>query len=275
MTAQAGPIAQRRVGRRRVARWRPSAAVGAIVLAFFASQIAAFLIVLAGGGEDGAPRGVIAAALVTGDLVIVGVVVAFARRGAERFGAATLGIRRTRFWPAVGWVLTIYVACAIFEALWIALVGTGPDKGFSRSTGSPPGTLASLLLLFAIAVAAPIGEEIAFRGYLFPALTRWRGPWTGAILTALLFGLAHIAAYPPQLLPVMAVFGFGACLVYWFTGSLLPCVGLHALNNAVATGLLLGWSSGVPLAALGAVAVALMLLAPFARERAPQPAPDS
>jgi membrane protease YdiL (CAAX protease family) len=274
MTAQAGPIAQQRVGRRRVARWRPSAAVGAIVIAFFASQIVAFLIMLAGGGEDGAPRGVIAVALVTADLVIVGVVVAFARRGAEHFGAATLGIRRTRFWPAVGWVLTIYVACGVFEALWIALVGTGHDKGFSR-TGSPPGTLAALLLLFAIAVAAPIGEEIAFRGYLFPALTRWRGPWTGAILTALLFGLAHIAAYPPQLLPVMAVFGFGACLVYWFTGSLLPCVSLHALNNAVATGLLLGWSSGVPLAALGAVVVALALLAPFARERAPQAAPDS
>ena len=49
MTAQAGPIAQRRVRRRRVARWRPGAALGAILLAFFASQIVAFLIVLAGG----------------------------------------------------------------------------------------------------------------------------------------------------------------------------------------------------------------------------------
>ena len=46
-------------------------------------------------------------------------------------------------------------------------------------------------------------------------------------------------------------------------------------SDAVATGLLLGWSSGVPLAALGAVAVALALLAPFARERAPRAAPDS
>jgi hypothetical protein len=31
----------------------------------------------------------------------------------------------------------------------------------------------------------------------------------------------------------------------------------------------------VPLAALGAIAVALALLAPFARERAPQDAPDA
>jgi hypothetical protein len=271
MTAQAGPIAQPRTGRRRVARWRPSAALGAILLAFFASQAVAFLIVLAGGGDAHAPRGVVAAALIAADLVIVGVVVAFARRGAEHFGAATLGVRRTRFWPAAGWVLAIYVAVVAFEVAWYALVGTGGDRGLSRS-GSPPGVAAALAALFAVAVAAPIGEEIAFRGYLFPALTRWRGPWTGAVLTALLFGLAHIAVYPPQVLPAMAAFGFGACLLYWFTGSVLPCVSLHALNNGIVTGVLLGWTWQVPVGALGAVAVALALLAPFARERAPQAA---
>ena len=119
---------------------------------------------------------------------------------------------------------------------------------------------------------APIGEEIAFRGYLFPALTRWKGPWIGALATALLFGAAHIATYPPEILPMMAAFGFGACMLYWFTGSLLPCISLHALNNAIVTGILLGWTWQVPLGALGAIAVALTLLAPFARERAPQTA---
>jgi membrane protease YdiL (CAAX protease family) len=272
MTAQADPIAQRRTGRRRVARWRPGAAVGAIVVAFFASQVVAFLIVLAGGGERSAPRGVVAAGLVVADLVIVGVVVAFARRGAERLGAATLGIRRTRFGPALGWLLAIYAGVAAFEVLWVALVGSGHHRAVSSAAGHP-GLAAALALLFAIAVAAPIAEEIAVRGYLFGALTRWRGPWTGALVTALLFGLAHIATYPPQLLPMMAAFGFGACLLYWFTGSLLPCVSLHALNNGIVTGVLLGWSWQVPLAALGAVAVALGLLAPFARERAPQAAP--
>ena len=56
----------------------------------------------------------------------------------DQDGRLDLGRKDARFWPAVGWVLTIYVACGIFEALWIALVGTGDDKGFSR-TGSPPG----------------------------------------------------------------------------------------------------------------------------------------
>jgi membrane protease YdiL (CAAX protease family) len=256
--------------RRRAARWRPSAAVLAIVIAFVASQAAALAIVFAAGGEDDAPRGVVAAALILADLVIVGVVVAFARRGAEHLGAATLGIRRTAFGPALGWMLVVYFGVGAFEALWAALVGSGPDRG---GVGTDHiGTAAAIALLFAIAVMAPIGEEIAFRGYLFPALTRWRGPWIGALVTALLFGLAHIATYPPEILPMMAAFGFGACILYWFTGSLLPCVALHALNNAIVTGFLLGWTWQVPVGAFGAVAVALGLLFPFARERAPEAA---
>jgi hypothetical protein len=209
-------------------------------------------------------------ALILADLVIIGVVVAFARRGAEKLGAATLGIRRTAFGPALGWMLVIYFGVGAFEAIWAAIVGAGPDQGGAGR--GPIGTPAAIAFLFAIAVMAPIGEEIAFRGYLFPALTRWRGPWIGALVTALLFGLAHIATYPPQILPMMAAFGFGACLLYWFTGSLLPCVALHALNNAIVTGFLLGWTWQVPVGALGAIATALALLAPFARERAPKAA---
>ena len=49
--------------------------------------------------------------------------------------------------------------------------GAGPNHGGTGS-GSPPSTAAAIAILFAIAVMAPIGEEIAFRGYLFPALTR-------------------------------------------------------------------------------------------------------
>lgn len=153
------------------------------------------------------------------------------------------------------------------------MLGADPDVS-RRDAGSPgaPSTFTTLAIFFAIAVMAPIGEEIAFRGYLFPALTRWRGPWIGAVITALLFGAAHFLVYPLVFLPALAFFGFGACLLFWFTGSLLPSISLHALNNAIAAGVLIGWSWQVPLGVLGAVAVALLLLVPFARERAPQTA---
>ena len=29
-------------------------------------------------------------------------------------------------------------------------------------------------------------------------------------------------------------FGVAACLLFWFTGSLLPCMAVHAFNNAIA-----------------------------------------
>ena len=132
-------------------------------------------------------------------------------------------------------------------------------------------TAATVLILFAVAVLAPVVEELAFRGYLFPALTRWRGPWVGAALTALLFGAAHFASSPLAALPALAVFGFGACLLYWFTGSLLPCVGLHAANNALVMSVGGAGTWQVP-ALIGCVLLAILLLLPFARERAPQPA---
>jgi membrane protease YdiL (CAAX protease family) len=119
-------------------------------------------------------------------------------------------------------------------------------------------------------VTAPIVEEIVFRGYLFAALTRWRGPWPAAVITGVLFGAAHGAVHPPVALVPLAILGFALCLVYWFTGSLLPCIGLHAANNAMVLGIEVGWSWQVPLAMLGAVAVSLLLVAPFTKGRAPQ-----
>ncbi|MBI5105152.1 MAG: CPBP family intramembrane metalloprotease [Solirubrobacterales bacterium] len=202
------------------------------------------------------------------DLVLLAVVVAVAARGAQRLGPATLGIRRTAFWPAVGWGAAVLVGAWAFDGLLAVLAGGGGEEG-----GSGPDRVSATLALLAvvgIAVAAPVVEEISFRGYLFAALTRWRGPWLGAVVTALLFGVAHVFALPPVFLLGAAAFGFGMCLLFWFTGSLLPCVAVHSLNNAivlaVATGGQLAWA--IPAAPLAS----LLLLLPLARERAPQAA---
>ncbi|HEX7299020.1 MAG TPA: type II CAAX endopeptidase family protein [Solirubrobacteraceae bacterium] len=248
--------------------------MAAIVLGLVASQLAAGGLILAAGGDD-APDAIAALGLVVADLVILGVVVLFARRGAERLAPATLGIRQTRLWPAVGWMIAIYFGVLASQALWaivVTLAGGGGGGGHSgaRFIHMHLGTATAILVLMAAAVSAPIVEEISFRGYLFPALTRWRGPWSAAVLTAILFGAAHILVYPPILLPLMVCFGFGACLLFWFTGSLLPGVALHALNNALVVSIAIGWSWQVPLAVIACVAAAVGLLAPLARERAPQ-----
>src|SRR5829696_5473814 len=261
------PVAPPR--RKRFARWRPSVALGAVVAALVGSQIVALAIILAAGGDD-APDWLAAAGIVIADLVLLAVVLTVARRGADNLGAATLGIRRTAFWPALAWMLLTYFFVTIFNVFWIIVVGTGSAP---RDTGDGAVSIGAVVLVaLGVAVAAPIVEEITFRGYLFPALVRWRGPWLGALVCAIVFGLAHCAVYPPELLPMMAVFGFAACMLFWFTGSLLPCIALHAMNNALVTGRDLGWSWEIPLFMLACMAVCLLLLAPFARERAPQTA---
>jgi uncharacterized protein len=255
--------------RPQVARWRPGASVGVTLLALLLGQAVALVAMSGFGGRDGVSP-VSAAGLVVADVVFLAVVLFVARRGAKRVDGSTLGLRRTRFWPAVGWALVGYVT--MFPASLITILTFGaPEEGAANNAPIFGEDAAVVVLVFAaICVTAPIVEEIVFRGYLFPALTRWRGPWPAAIITGVLFGAAHVAVHPPQVLLPLAVLGFALCLVYWFTGSLLPCIGLHAAHNAMVVGIQLGWGIEVPAAMLGAVAVSLLLVAPFTRGRAPK-----
>jgi membrane protease YdiL (CAAX protease family) len=255
----------------RVAKWRGRVAVPAVAAGFIVGQLVALGIIEAYGGVDDASIGVAAIALVIADLIALAAVIWAASRGADRLGPATFGIRHTRgFWPAVGWSAAIYFGVASAEGLWMLIAGA-PDSSGGTATETPTITT-GLLVLVAIAVAAPIVEEIAFRGYLFPALTRWRGPWVGAVLTGVLFAAAHAGVYPIKFLPALIAFGFGACLLFWVTGSLLPCIALHALNNALVVAVGFGWTWQVLVAVVTAVAATQLLLVPFARQRPPQAA---
>jgi CAAX protease family protein len=242
-------------------------ALAAVVLGLLAGQAVALALMLGFGGDE--PGIVDGIGLIAADVVLIAVIVLFARRGAK-LSAGTLGIRRTRFWPAVGWSCAFFAATIALQGLWTLLVGAPAEEAGGASAGGPPSTLVIALVLLGVCVAAPIGEEIAFRGYLFAALTTWRGPWPAALVTGLLFGAAHVAVYPPEMLPALAFFGVAACLLFWFTGSLLPCIAVHAFNNAMATAAIAGWGWQIPLVVIGAVTLSVVLLLPFARERAPQ-----
>lgn len=256
-----------RSGRRApsIAAWRPASATAGVVVGLVAGLGAAALLLLA---DDG--RAVTAASGLLTDLILLAIVVGVATRGATRLGGSTLGLRRTAFWPALGWAAAVFAGVLVAEGVLAAIIGgllggTGHDGGGRHAAGSfAPGV--AVLLVAAVAVSAPIVEEITFRGYLFPALTGWRGPWVGALLTAVVFGAAHVLALPPAFLPGIAVFGFGACLLRWFTGSLLPGIAVHSFNNAIVLAALsegqLWWA--IPVAPL----LCLALVAPFSRTRA-------
>ena len=250
-----------------VARWRPRTAVGALVLGLALSQAFALAVVLLHGGRG--TDEVDGAAVLVSELPLLIVTILFARRGAQRLTPATLGIRRTPFGAALGWALAFYVGIVAAEGLYLLLVGDGGLGG--EETAGSISTATAAMTIAGVAVVAPIAEEVAFRGYLFPALTTWRGPWIAALITAVLFAAAHLGAYPPQIAPMMVFFGLGACLLRWFTGSLLPCIGLHALNNGIVAAVALGaLGAGAILGSLAAPIVAVLLVLPLARERVTQ-----
>jgi membrane protease YdiL (CAAX protease family) len=89
-------------------------------------------------------------------------------------------------------------------------------------------------------VVAPVLEELVFRAGLHEALLRReaeRSPpaaltWPN-LITALLFGAAHVALRPglAGALTVLPAFAVGAC--YERRRRLLPCIALHAAFNAL------------------------------------------
>jgi uncharacterized protein len=102
--------------------------------------------------------------------------------------------------------------------------------------------LGQALFMLGAAVIVPIGEEILFRGYIFHTLRRigagmnWGLP-LAFVLSALLFGLAHALAATEGVVALIVptfVMGLGLAWVVHRTGSVLPSIIAHAMNNGVA-----------------------------------------
>jgi membrane protease YdiL (CAAX protease family) len=97
------------------------------------------------------------------------------------------------------------------------------------------------LLWLLIVVAAPIAEELVFRGFAHRGFTHCRLGVPGTIvLTSLLWTLLHVQYGAYDLLWVFALgLLFGAARHY--SGSVTLCIVLHAITNAIAL-LLLGYA---------------------------------
>jgi membrane protease YdiL (CAAX protease family) len=125
-----------------------------------------------------------------------------------------------------------------------------------------------------VTAIAPVAEELFFRGYFFAALARWHGPGLAAVLTGVVFGAVHgLGQTPVAFLVPLAFLGFVLCLLYQRTGSVLPCIVLHIINNALAFGLDEHWGWQIPVLLVGALGLAALLLAPAVTRTPPARAP--
>jgi uncharacterized protein len=97
---------------------------------------------------------------------------------------------------------------------------------------------ASLIWPAVVAVlAAPIGEELFFRGFLFRGLRRQFRVWPAALISAFCFSLIHIipGSLGGSVTLVVALFpvGVGLAWIYEKRQSLLACVVAHATFNLI------------------------------------------
>ena len=109
-------------------------------------------------------------------------------------------------------------------------------------TARADGTL--LWLWLAIIVAAPVGEELLFRGFLFRGFIQEpRDAVPGILVIALIWSILHVQYDwfgATQVFAIGTLFGF----VRWRTGSTTLAILLHMLLNlesVVETAIVMGW----------------------------------
>lgn len=146
------------------------------------------------------------------------------------------------FWRSVGWTrprvpIVWCVLCGFATTLlvgWIAwLIHTPPTSGPLVEMMK---NRASLIVLAIFGTtAAPLFEELAFRGFLQPLLERNLGVIAGIALASLLFGALHYSEYGDSwrsaLLVAIAGGAFGS-MRHW-SGSTKASVIMHASFNGL------------------------------------------
>jgi membrane protease YdiL (CAAX protease family) len=248
----------------------------ALVAALVATVVAAVLIgglaAATGASLDDPPPAVTILTTVFQDAALIGAALVFAGL-AGRVSPADFGLRPVRMRVAAGALLTAWGGFFLFTAIWAAALNLHEKEDLPSQLGADQGTVALVAVIVLVTAIAPIAEEFFFRGFFFTALSNWKGPLPAAVITGIVFGAIHTGSAPVGFLVPLAVLGFALCLVYRRTGSLLPCIALHCLNNSLAFGVSEGWTAWQVLALMGGVTATVVGGLASVSQRAAQPAP--
>jgi membrane protease YdiL (CAAX protease family) len=149
-------------------------------------------------------------------------------RGADSIGEAARRLGLRSFRPsALKWMAAAVGAYLLFAIAYVAIIGEPKQEDIAEGFGAVP------IQILLIVIAAPISEEACFRGMLYGGLRERLPRLAAALVSAAIFGGLHaltgISAVPP-----LIAFGFILALLYEKTGSIVPGILLHMLNNSVA-----------------------------------------
>jgi uncharacterized protein len=120
----------------------------------------------------------------------------------------------------------VVVVSLINQQLWQGQGGSNPLLQLALESQD---TTALSIFFFTAAIAAPLFEEVLFRGFLLPSLTRYFSVWGAIFVSALLFAIAHLSL--SEILPLSAL-GVVLGVVYTRSRNLLAPMLLHSLWNS-------------------------------------------
>ncbi|BDI16687.1 hypothetical protein ANSO36C_24890 [Nostoc cf. commune SO-36] len=120
----------------------------------------------------------------------------------------------------------VVVVSLINQQLWQGQGGSNPLLQLALE--SQDGVALGIFFSTA-AIAAPFFEEILFRGFLLPSLTRYLPVWGAILISSLLFAIAHLSL--SEILPLTAL-GIVLGVVYTRSRNLLAPMLLHSLWNS-------------------------------------------
>jgi sodium transport system permease protein len=191
---------------------------------------------LARSGEIPMQRRLVVAALIA-TIVFGGIPIALATFTRLRWRSG-LGFNHAgplSFFAAVVLGLSLWpIAHELFlfsKALGLSMMGA-KQVAMAEHMLSQLQTLPLWLVLVTLAVVPAVCEELCFRGFLFSSLRTVLSAGWAAVVAALLFGLFHEVMFPGRLLTT-AFLGLVLGLVRVRSGSVLPCMVLHAIHNSL------------------------------------------
>ncbi len=210
--------------------WGVLAAIGVLIVA---GAILGIVFAVAGVRADGAAATLSSQALLAATLIGVAAYFPVTRAGSWRGAVAALGLRSFRpsgIWLALG----AFLAYFLFSALVVVPVFEPDQRDITRDLGFEESTIAAIASGVLIVGAAPLAEEVFFRGFMFAGLRRRLPLWPAAVMSAALFGAVHLTAGDIGVAVQLTAFGVALAWLYERTGSLWPAIMLHLLNNAIA-----------------------------------------
>jgi membrane protease YdiL (CAAX protease family) len=154
------------------------------------------------------------------------------------WGIASFGRRRELFaaYRPLSWAraarigVGIILVMAVLTAIADPLLNPGKEQGLTPKHWEGSHAAQYVANALAIAVVAPIVEELTFRGLGF-SLLRGFGQWTAIVLVGVLFGLAHGLV---DGLPLLIALGSGLAYLRSRVDSVYPGMVVHGLFNSIA-----------------------------------------